>query len=116
MRTKIDINSNTKSEIKSQLSFLYMTWAFEKVVLYFNPLATVGEGEGYVGHNRYVFVVFSYLLYFYRQWHLCKFLNLGDLSTHLFGLVFLHPTSEKMRVAVHQTPPLSVSSINVGFF
>ena len=49
MRTKIDINSNTNSEIKSQLSFLYMTWAFEKVVLYFNPLATVGEGEGSVG-------------------------------------------------------------------
>ena len=48
------------------------------------------------------FFVFSYLLGLCRQWHLCKFLILGDLSTHLFYLVFLCPTSENMRVGVHQ--------------
>ena len=36
----------------------------------------------------YDFAFFSYLLNFSLQWHLCKFLILGDLSTHLFGLVF----------------------------
>ena len=57
-------------------------------------------------------VVFSYLLNFCRQWHLYKFLILGDLSTDLFGLLFLQPTSEKIGVGVGPT----LSSINLGFF
>ena len=56
----------------------------------------------------YVFVVFSFLLNFCKQWHLCKFLILGDLTTHLFGLVFPRPTSEKMRVGSNRPPPLPV--------
>ena len=63
----------------------------------------------------YVFVVFSFLLNFCKQWHLCKFLILGDLTTHLFGLVFPRPTSEKMRVGSNRPPP-PPSSIKVGFF
>ena len=51
--------------------------------------------------SRYVSVVFSY---FCREWHLRKFLILGDLSRHLFGLISPCPTSEKMRVGVHQMP------------
>ena len=75
-----------------------------------------GRGKAPLDHNWYVFVVFSYLLYFYRQWHLYKFLILGDLSTHLFGLVFPHPTSEKMRVAVHQTSPSPSVVLTWDFF
>ena len=63
--------------------------------------------------SRYAFVVFSYLLNFCRQWLLCRFFSLGDLSTHLFGLVFPCHTSEEMMVWVHRTP---LSSIKVGFF
>ena len=55
----------------------------------------------------------SYLLNFCRQWYVCKFHILGDLSNHLFGLVFPCPTSEKIRVGVHWTP---LYSIKVGFF
>ena len=51
--------------------------------------------------SRYVSVVFSY---FCREWHLRKFLILGDLSRHLFGLISPCPTSEKMRVGVHRMP------------
>ena len=39
-------------------------------------------------------------LNFCMQWHLCKFLILGDVYNHLFGLVFPCPTSKKMRVGV----------------
>ena len=63
-------------------------------------------------HSYYVLLVFWYLLNFCRQWHLCKFLILGDLSTDLFGLLFLQPTSEKIGVGVGPT----LSSINLGFF
>ena len=49
----------------------------------------------------YVVVVYSYLLNFCRQWYLCKFLILGGLSNHQFGLAFPCPTSEKMRAGVH---------------
>ena len=59
-----------------------------------------------VNPSLYVFVVFSYLLNFCWQWHLCKFLILGDLSTHLFGLVLPRPTSEKMKVRVQRTHSL----------
>ena len=47
--------------------------------------------------SRYISVVFLYLLNFCREWLLCKFLFLGDLSPHLFDLIFLCPTSQKMR-------------------
>ena len=60
--------------------------------LCFNPMDTEGE-------------FFSYLLNFCRQWQLCMFLILGLLSTHLFGLVFSCPTSEKVRVEFHLTSP-----------
>ena len=85
---------------------VFLVWLFVD----FNPLAT--EGGDMVDTSWYVFVVFSYLLNFCRQWHLCKFLILGDLSTDLFGLVFLHPTSKKIGVGVGPT----LSSINLGFF
>ena len=49
------------------------------------------------------FVVFSYSLNFSREWHLRKFLVLGELSVHLFGLIFLCPSSEKMKVEVHRS-------------
>ena len=39
-----------------------------------------------LGPSWYVFF-FSYLLNFCRQFHLCKFLIMGDLSSHLFGIV-----------------------------
>ena len=35
MKTKIDINLNRKSEIKSRLSFLSITWVLEKVMFRF---------------------------------------------------------------------------------
>ena len=54
----------------------------------------------------YVFVVFSFLLNFCKQWHLCKFLILGDLTTHLFR--------ENEGWLQQTTPP--PSSIKVGFF
>ena len=54
-------------------------------------------------------VFFSYLINFCRQWHLCEYLILGDLSTHLLGLVFSCLTSAKMRIWVPH-------SIKVGFF
>ena len=43
-----------------------------------------GGGGCHLDPSWHVFVVFSYLLNFCRQWYLCKFLILGDLSTHLF--------------------------------
>ena len=55
-------------------------------------------------------------LNFCMQWHLCKFLILGDVYNHLFGLVFPCPTSKKMRVGVIGLPPTPLSSIKVGFF
>ena len=59
-------------------------------------------------------------LNFCMQWHLCKFLILGDVYNHLFGLVFPCPTSKKMRVGVIGLPPppapIPLSSIKVGFF
>ena len=75
----------------------------------FKPLAT--ETGGSPLDSRHVSVVFIYLLNFCREWHLCKFLILGDLSPHLFALIFLCPTSEKMRVG-----PSPLSCIKVGFF
>ena len=73
-----------------------------------NPLDTeggLGEGGGTtLDPNRYVFVAFSYLLNFCRQWHLCKSLILVDLSTHLLGLVFPCPTSKKMWFGIHPPP------------
>ena len=77
----------------------FFSWRF-----HFNPLAT-GGGEGPLDRVLYVSAVFSHLLNFCREWHLFKFLILGDLSPHLFGLIFLCSTSEKMGVGVHQTPP-----------
>ena len=50
--------------------------------------------------SRYVFV-FSDLLNVCRQWHLSNFLILGDLTTHLFGLVLPCPTSGKIRVIIY---------------
>ena len=41
-------------------------------------------GGCHLDPSWHVFVVFSYLLNFCRQWYLCKFLILGDLSTHPF--------------------------------
>ena len=67
-------------------------------------------------HSWYVLLVFWYLLNFCRQWLLCKFLILGNLSTHLFGLVFRHPTSEEMRVGVHRTPPPPSVVLRWDFF
>ena len=77
----------------------YGVITFISKCLYFNPLAT----EGGWGPQSVYFFVFSYLLNVFKQWHLCKFLILGDLSTYLFGLVFLHPTAKKMRIEVHWT-------------
>ena len=75
----------------------------------FNHLDTEGGVRG-VGVVRWTpvgmfLLFFSYLLNFGKQWHLCKFLILGDLATHPFGLLFPCPTSEKMKVGVHWTPP-----------
>ena len=57
---------------------------------WFNPLDTEGRGGGSpLRPCQHVFVIFCCLLNFWRQWQLCKFIILGDLSTHLFGLVFL---------------------------
>ena len=70
-----------------------------------NPLDTEGGG-GPLDPSWYVFVIFSYLLHFCRQWHVCKLRILGDLSTHLFCLVFRLPTSEKMPFGTIG-PPLS---------
>ena len=64
----------------------------------FNPLDT--EREDPLDPSRYVFVVFSFLLNFCRQWHLSKFLILGDLSTHLFGLILSSPNPKKLKVGV----------------
>ena len=69
-----------------------------------------GGGGGGVGWRHldpswHVFVVFSYLLNFCRQWYLCKFLILGDLSTHLFvWFSFPVPHFQENRIS----PPSSV--------
>ena len=60
-----------------------------------------------------VFIVFSYLLNFCSQWHLCKFLNLEDLINHLFGLVFPCPISKKMRVGICWSAPSVVLRCDV---
>ena len=78
------------------------------------------EGEGRtLEPSRYVFAVMSHLLKFSRQWHLCKFLILGHISTHLFGLVFPSPTSRKMSVGStapsHSPPPPTLTTIKVEF-
>ena len=65
--------------------------------------------EGGLDLSQYVSVVFSYLLNFCKLWHLCKFRILGELFTHLFGLVFPCPTSDKMS-------GLPLRSIKVVFF
>ena len=52
---------------------------------------------------------------FCRQWHLCQFLNLRDLSTHQFGLFFPCPTSNKMRVGVHWTPSPPLVVLRLDF-
>ena len=50
------------------------------------------------------FCCFFIFANFCRQWYLCKFLILGDLSTHLFGLDYTGP------------PNPSRSTAKVGFF
>ena len=68
-----------KLNIESSLPEVFLTlWILEE-----------GGRGGPVDFCHYVFLVFSYWLNFCRQWHLCKFLILGDLSTHLFFLIFL---------------------------
>ena len=67
------------------------------------------EGEGRtLQPSRYVFVVMSHLLKFSRQWHLCKFLILGHISTHLFGLVFSEPHFQENERWVHSTASLTL--------
>ena len=109
-------------EIRS-VSLDYLHTVIRKKVFFFQHKKMVGGGggEGWGGRWEGVsvgpqlvcfFFFFPYLLDFCRQWHLYKFLILGDLSTYLFGLVFLCPTSKKTRVGVHWTP---LGSIKVGF-
>ena len=73
----------------------------------------MGNGGCPMDPIRNVFVVFSYLLNFCREWHLCKFLILEELSAHLFGLTFPCPTSKKIGLEFTGHP---LSSIKVGFF
>ena len=87
--------------------FGFIKKCFLTAMTFFNPLDTEGGGGGQARWTAVgmFFLLFSYLLNFCIQWHLRKFLTLGQLSNHLFGLVFLCPTSKKMRVWVHWTPP-----------
>ena len=77
----------------------------EHLVTSSNPL---GEGGRWTSVSMFL-CFFSYLINFCRQWHLCEYLILGDLSTHLLGLVFSCLTSDKMRIWVPH-------SIKVRFF
>ena len=83
---------------------------FELFILITLWLLRREEGEGRtLEPSRYVFAIMSHLLKFSRQWHLCKFLILGHISTHLFGLVFPSLTSRKMSLgstAPSHSPPL----------
>ena len=83
------------------------------VVLRAKLLNTLDTEGGSVGPQSVCICYFFILLHFCRQWHLCKLRILGDLSTHLFCLVFRLPTSEKMSFGTIG-PPLS--SITVGVF
>ena len=87
----------------------------EKLILNFYRIIYLTIFPSPLDPSRYVSVFFfSYLLNFCREWwHLCKFLILGDLSPHLFGLIFPCPTSEKIRVGFHRT---HLSSIKGRFF
>ena len=82
-----------------------------------NPLATErggdGVGDGPLNPSRSVSIVFSYWLNFFREWHLCKFLILEDLSPHLFGLILPCPTSKR---GLSESTGTSFSSIKVGSF
>ena len=81
----------------------YLIYIFLGITSIFLTLwLLIGGRGGSLDPSRYVFVAFSGFLNFCRQWHLYKFLILGDLSIHLFGLAFPSPTSKKMRVGVHQ--------------
>ena len=107
---------NSKSEVLHRYNFVLIALI---IILTLWTLRN-GGGEEVMVVGPHIFVVFSYLQIFCTQWHLCKFLILGDLFTfltHLFGLVFPCPISRKMRVRVHWTQrTLSLSSIKVGCF